>query len=502
MLIYVNNFTTKMSPSNEREHNPSKELLSSSEPLFSEDESWLLFGIHGPMLLAFSTGKDTRFGVFDVSSAPTASGVRRPFANHPDYAVAANEHYIVAQLDAAPHTTGQDNDSAPLYEPIRNGRITLGREHHQHSFAYTNRVSRNHAEVFVDERGKASVLDLGSANGTKLLERDDFIDVGAGFMNMPEYSALRKLFKQELALMPARDVRIDDYTFSVSNIIEGTATDIAILYAIDAEQTWHTHLLYRSYSGGDWHVTSGLNASVFEKGGGRHYTQETKLNPKLIDAIAALETDKHENKNIAQQVEDVFRKSGIDAQTEFKREVAVVAVDDPAIARIAEIRAGRLKHQYTTVDQLRQHMLYTNETLRADAAREAPRFMPDITENGMTACEEREHTLLGRCVYTKFRATINGREAFWEFGDNGKGTVWIDRIGFVDSSVTSYGTDSEVIDSGFLTSKPLEYESQINAIPVSLVRDTDTKYKNIGLFLAQLEPIKQYNRFKQIVTQS
>ena len=68
---------------------------------------------------------------------------------------------------------------------------------------------------------------------------------------------------------------------------------------------------------------------------------------------------------------------------------------------------------------------------------------------------------------------------------------------FADSQPTCFGTDSTLVYSGILTSKPLEYQKQADGIDPKYVRPTDSKYVNITPFLATLYPIKAYMSAKK-----
>ena len=54
--------------------------------------------------------------------------------------------------------------------------------------------------------------------------------------------------------------------------------------------------------------------------------------------------------------------------------------------------------------------------------------------------------------------------------EDGQGRTWVKSIRYTDSKVNSYGVYDEVIDSGIITSKPLEYHEQLVWLPQEFSR--------------------------------
>ena len=107
---------------------------------------------------------------------------------------------------------------------------------------------------------------------------------------------------------------------------------------------------------------------------------------------------------------------------------------------------------------------------------------------------------------------LDGRAVEWHMAHGPKGRVWIDRISYQDSEISNYGINSEILDSGILTNKPLEYDSQAwmlkdleveGATPAlrEFEHSKNTgldKYADITGFLDQLAPISSYRKAKGI----
>ncbi len=91
-----------------------------------------------------------------------------------------------------------------------------------------------------------------------------------------------------------------------------------------------------------------------------------------------------------------------------------------------------------------------------------------------------------------FESHLDGRLVEWHMAKDLSNRVWIDRIRFKDSKLTSFGTDAEIIDSGILTNKPLEYHFQALALPAKDKIPFNDVYDDITPFLSKLLPIHQF----------
>jgi len=91
------------------------------------------------------------------------------------------------------------------------------------------------------------------------------------------------------------------------------------------------------------------------------------------------------------------------------------------------------------------------------------------------------------------------REVIWTMAEDGTGRVWIQSIRFADAKPNSYGVYNEVIDSGILTSKPLEYSDQSYGVPETHRRPFNKIYEDITPLLDILQPIKKYREARGIL---
>jgi len=128
-------------------------------------------------------------------------------------------------------------------------------------------------------------------------------------------------------------------------------------------------------------------------------------------------------------------------------------------------------------------------------------FVPNFAGEPAKTWTE-EHSLLGPITCRQYtgaylveKGTGLKRPVQWTVAEDGNGRVWIESISFTDSKINSYGVADEFINSGILTSKPLEYHRQMQkiAIPGYYNSFNDT-YSDVTPALSLLKPIKDYRK--------
>jgi hypothetical protein len=129
-------------------------------------------------------------------------------------------------------------------------------------------------------------------------------------------------------------------------------------------------------------------------------------------------------------------------------------------------------------------------------------FVPDFSGGPIREYTGR-HTLLGETTYREYEGTLNGEAVVWTFAEAAGDRVWIQGIRYRDVLITDFGTYDRVIDSGILTSKPLEYTEQLGNLPVEYRRPVErtdggpSHYEDITPLLAELEPIRRYREARE-----
>ena len=101
----------------------------------------------------------------------------------------------------------------------------------------------------------------------------------------------------------------------------------------------------------------------------------------------------------------------------------------------------------------------------------------------------------------------------WEFGQDHLGRVWIQSIDVLPRRVTSYGNHADVLITGILTSKPIEYTEQATGLNLSgrhnnystrgpeegvILEDAIHPYVDITPLLDNMLPIQEYRRARNV----
>jgi hypothetical protein len=130
-------------------------------------------------------------------------------------------------------------------------------------------------------------------------------------------------------------------------------------------------------------------------------------------------------------------------------------------------------------------------------------FVPNFKEapissysmsHGMLSQKDSSGNFLKDIQVQVYRGTLSGKKVEWHMARDREGRAWIDRIRLSDSEVTTFGTDAEIVDSGILTNKALEYAEQSWGLAEGAERkDTALEqYVDITPLLKELSPIQQW----------
>lgn len=246
---------------------------------------------------------------------------------------------------------------------------------------------------------------------------------------------------------------------------------------------------------GDRHLVKGL---------GRHYTQETQPVWEISEALTRLEGS--DPAPLEMQLGELLRY--ISAQSEglgpegartmmggFQEEV-----EFPRAMGMSNLRAMRPGQVFALPPGWGWGSIGDiQNTLRQIRSLSWPEgFIPDFTQD--PARELRQpNSLLGPLSFREYRGasaldreTGRRRPLVWIMGEDGQGRAWVRHLHYADSEVNSYGVYSEVLESGILTSKPLEYIDQAGLLPEALRRPFNRDYVDISPTLTLLEPIRRY----------
>jgi hypothetical protein len=309
-----------------------------------------------------------------------------------------------------------------------------------------------------------------------------------------------ELMKYEL-LAPADTVEVSGQSYGISRPIKTGNRSHAILWS-ESDGKVVPRMLYKSNSAGDWRVAyrvepGGRYAKETTLSGRYHYTQENKLLNGILEKIGELEEDVYiDHDHVFQDyLSDTFSmRSDLVSETDTaEQEIKFDPKADEALRIFRSVSAGQLSAEETY--QLRhKHGTMTEYFKSLDIEFEKQvGFVPDFSR-GAIASMELEHPILGQYTVEDYDANLNGEAITWSMAEDQNGRTWIEGIKFKDATPTSYGTTDRIIDSGIITSKPLDYEHGTTGLLLGAesMPVPGSSYKDISPVLANLLPIRKY----------
>ncbi len=400
-------------------------------------------------------------------------------------------------------------------------------------------TSRNHFNISIGTNGEVTVMDLGSSNETTILtgknaqealqdndrqlkllaaapaigqtalkiELDNFeVETGTSRAIILEEAELthlkdaaydpnqpqltRELLLQYPQLEAKGGLRIGNHDFMFSGVVTGRGErKHAVAYVKDDAGKVSPRLFYKSMSDGGWRVTAGVyEDGVYSKGedsndGG--YVQLTKPVEEIVQYLEM--TEKNGSATIdMDNVRSLFMLKSLEQQglNNFDSEVKATRLDG---------RKSRALYE-----AYQPGVGYTKDGIQA--RRELAKVeLPKGFEPAFDTVERQyrtTHSLAGKTNYKVFAAKLNGRAIEWHMAESEQGDVWIDKIAYKDADINSYGTASEVILAGALSTKPYEYKSQLNNMNEGLdyLQVNSQAYVRMAPFWNNLAPIQRYKQ--------
>lgn len=246
-------------------------------------------------------------------------------------------------------------------------------------------------------------------------------------------------------ISPTRALEIKGKNFFLSEVYR--ASD-GRLYAVGFVEVWgklQARFFYKSESAGFWRSAPGVSEGIFSKGKGIHYTQETRVVPELEHS---LEEGASRAKAEPAKIPELFDMGP--GKKHPNLEVYVREVESyvsPGLRDANFIKPGNIKGSPVSPQQMRSYL---------ESLRYPPNFIPNFSKPPL-ATYTRNHSLLGEVAIRVYSATLDGHPIEWRMALDSRGRAWVDSITFANQEVSSFGTNSRIIDSGILTAKPLEY---------------------------------------------
>lgn len=349
--------------------------------------------------------------------------------------------------------------------------------------------------AYVDDPADPRLVSVGADPGVNVRE-------GRGFAKVHDidFQGLQQTFSRE-AEKSSMTFEQEGNSYSLLGYAHMGEYSHYVFSGRSKEGTQHTFGVYKSKSEGGWRATPGYEGGSYIKGREDEldqYTQDTQLHPDFMAKLTEVANSaKGELHDVGHQAIELTYEQAQQATAQFRNETSVYNFNDRRVSdMLSRVASGGLSVQEIVhslggghEDAPRQLLAYVDQLNRA---LEGSNIVPDFSQQPKDI-KSSEHDILGMITTEVFEQ--GGVE--WHMSSDSQGRVWVDRLRLAAASPTSYGTDKELIYSGILTSKPLDYKSQTEAILPKQVRDTGTKYVDISPFLAKLFPIFSYKIGRQ-----
>lgn len=409
--------------------------------------------------------------------------------------------------------------SSHLLICVQNGELLvrdLGSTNGTKGYHYLDATSYTTAfecsSLLLSEKKKDELIDEVCKNPKLISEilSDEFFNKALfyqfmeGLFKRPEFRNIQSNFIQNLSefsyLFPKSFVNINGKIFLFSSNVflnfdnsrddnsdhEVTVRDFCLGYFIE-NGVLKTRLFYKSFSDGVWRVSPTFFGR-FDKGK-HHYTQETRLVKPITDHL-----DKKPLVGALEFEEAVALLNDASLTGGYSREV--VAYDKGEFSAIMGLKPGICFSNFSIPLENYQESI---DNLRSDNPEFLPEFGVFNRNFQLVESYQLDHSILGTINVNVLEVDFKGDKIQWHFANDGAGRVWIKDV-LLKTDVSSYGNSHVVIDSGFLTTKVLEYESQaevlIQAGYCLAVKNSD--YVDISKFLDTLDIIRDYRKFAYV----
>lgn len=457
----------------------------------------------------------------------------------------------VERLDNSVQYLLLDNVDPNAFKGIRPGEeVVLGRDRPESRFSFGSAVSRNHCLIKLDpDTGQICVRDtslngtyvdfyssslpehrpvdgmpgrgvmrlIGSAVG-KIIDgrgrlddkRSDIpqtFDRGVSIMSDTDINRhVRKMYSDERirwllqhdAFVPETGAIIGDFEFLFSNPEDGGRKK-SVGYVFDSKTgRYKLRLFYKSQSGGSWRGCGGYDRRYGEgaisKGGNFGHQEEYgqyAQGTRLVRSLGMLlDTLPSPGRSISPGVRDAMRRV-LDANSpdgDVDREIHAYVVKSDGDKASAYLSArGFRGGPKVARDELSQ-------------IRFPRKFEPDFTR-GPVGRYKIKHTILGDCEVEIFEGSYQHKPIEWHMArDPLTDTIWVDTIRFKRSSITSFGTEAELILAGALSAKPTDYREQQRGMVEGVDYNNTpwSEYVNIKPTLDRMAPIIRYRAARQL----
>ncbi len=302
--------------------------------------------------------------------------------------------------------------------------------------------------------------------------------------------------------IPEHSVTIDGQTFHLTDpFLDGKGRIYVIAY-VEVNGQMRPRLFYQSQSEGSWR-SPGVTLFGGHLNKGKHYTQETQLAGPLALHLSARMESLLKTKQLTTRegfsttTYFDFGKLSERSMVELKEAEPEYYKDKGQLGGLQEYGAGSFM---TRSDKPFARFGESDVKNMARACEKLPPgFVPDFTK-GPVESHASQHLIAGPTTVEKYFGTLDGRKVEWHMAYDTQGRVWVEKICFADARVNSFGTHDEIINSGFLTNKPFDYDTQARPLTdIGLTRPSSHHdYVDITPLLDKLPPIRQFREARGI----
>lgn len=306
--------------------------------------------------------------------------------------------------------------------------------------------------------------------------------------SLPAKSMAREMLEdpQHLGIAPVTMAQADGYTFFMSRAINVQERDggfrTYVLALVPVQENGRVVLKRRYFykSGSDagaWRATPGMIMGRLEKIDQVHYTQATKPALAILARLKQLESAHNQPplSSITLKEEQVLpylqvigekvTASGWGTQIGKALE-EIQKVPGQGMTQVGAYQPGKAFHS-RRVDY-REKAEFNPNLLQTFSEFSFPEgFVPDFSEDKVKAKFELYSSEQGMITCREYggasivdKNSGQRRPVIWTMAEDASGRTWVYGVRYADSKTNSYGVYHDVLDTGILTQKPLEYTQQ------------------------------------------
>ncbi|HPU94831.1 MAG TPA: hypothetical protein PK398_01495, partial [Candidatus Gracilibacteria bacterium] len=320
---------------------------------------------------------------------------------------------------------------------------------------------------------------------------------------------LTRLILSNPMLTPTTTIKVGDRVFYAGPVIatkteKGGLRFQSIMFT-EVNGKLVPRAFYKSNSDGGWRVTPYFNGQIYSKGDNIHYTQETKPHEELSAYLGSQAVNQKYNGDfiqeyfsmgIADEKGEITFNDGLSEVKTFSAEHSRYD-DGGKFDGVRQFNPGRLNKDLKNREDLARLEKVTSVENLPDG------FVPDFSAKPLRSYQM-DHTILTPATGNKitvdvYQGVLDGKSVEWHMAHDSQGRVWVDRINFHNDEYNSYGVVSNLIHSGILTSKPIDYiENTDMFLEYPRFTGEFREYSDITPLIDRMGPIKKFRKQRNI----